>query len=100
MTLLVLPAEVTQSQAETCLALLRTAARASREGEIVIDAAPLERFDSSALAVLLECRRDCLADGKRFAVAGMPPRLAELAALYGVANLLATQAPEPAPTPD
>ena len=68
MTLLVLPAEVTQSQAETCLALLRTAARASREGEIVIDAAPLERFDSSALAVLLECRRDCLADGKRFAV--------------------------------
>ena len=47
------------------------------------------QFDSSALAVLLECRREALALGKTFAVAGMPARLRELAALYGVGELLA-----------
>jgi len=95
MTLLVLPAEITQGKALTCLTMLQTAARASSDPDVVIDAAPLERFDSSALAVLLECRRESLARGKHFAVTGMPPRLAELAALYGVAPLLAGKA-EPA----
>jgi phospholipid transport system transporter-binding protein len=88
MTLLVLPAEITQAKALTCLTMLQTAARAGSDAEVVIDAAPLAHFDSSALAVLLECRRESLAGGKSFAVTGMPPRLAELAALYGVAALL------------
>ena len=43
---------------------------------------------SSALAVLLECRREALAAGKDFSVAGLPPRLRQLAGLYGVAELI------------
>jgi phospholipid transport system transporter-binding protein len=50
----------------------------------------LTRFDSSALAVLLECRREASALGRSFAVRGLSPRLRELASLYGVAGLLPT----------
>ncbi|WP_408908565.1 lipid asymmetry maintenance protein MlaB [Variovorax paradoxus] len=42
----------------------------------------------SALAVLLECRREASALGRGFAVKGLSPRLRELAALYGIAGLL------------
>jgi phospholipid transport system transporter-binding protein len=38
--------------------------------------------------VLLECRREALAAGKDFSVAGLPPRLRQLAGLYGVAELI------------
>jgi phospholipid transport system transporter-binding protein len=55
---------------------------------VVADAGALAHFDSSALAVLLECRREALAGGKTFAVARLPARLRELAVLYGVAELL------------
>jgi hypothetical protein len=48
----------------------------------------LKEFDSSALAVLLECRREALAAGKDFSVTGLPPRLRQLAGLYGVAELI------------
>jgi phospholipid transport system transporter-binding protein len=48
----------------------------------------LAQFDSSALAVLLECRRESSALGRGFAVKGLPSRLRELASLYGVAGLL------------
>ena len=88
--LLVLPAEVTHAQAPGCLNLLLSAARAHADGAVavVIDAGALARFDSSALAVLLECRRAVLQNGQSFAVRAMPERLAELARLYGVAELL------------
>lgn len=86
--MLVLPAELTHAQANTCLAMLREAARAAQAEMVLVDASALVRFDSSALAVLLECRRDALHDGKSFAVRGLAPRLRELAHLYGVAELL------------
>jgi phospholipid transport system transporter-binding protein len=54
----------------------------------VVDASALTQFDSSALAVLLECRRESSALGRGFAVKGLSPRLRELAALYGIAGLL------------
>jgi phospholipid transport system transporter-binding protein len=92
-TLLVLPAEITHAQAASCLHLLVTAARAENRDEIIIDAAPLARFDSSALAVLIECRREALKTGQRFALRGIPARLAELAGLYGVTELLESNAP-------
>ena len=86
---LTLPAELTNAQATACLAELSVdMARESAGGSVVIDAAPLERFDSSAIAVLLELRRACAAAGRSFAVHGLPPRLRELATLYGVAALL------------
>ena len=56
--------------------------------EVVVDAGALQQFDSSALAVLLECRRQALAAGKRFSVSGAPARLRQLAGLYGVAELI------------
>jgi phospholipid transport system transporter-binding protein len=40
------------------------------------------------LAVLLECRRFCVALDLSFTVAGLPPRLRQLAGLYGVAALM------------
>lgn len=86
---LTLPAELTSAQAMACLAELSAGVRQeSKSGIVVIDAGPLERFDSSAIAVLLEVRRACAAAGRPFAVQSMPARLHELAKLYGVAALL------------
>ena len=55
---------------------------------VVIDASGLTEFDSSALAVLLECRRQALTGGKGFSVRSLPARLRQLAGLYGVAELI------------
>ena len=57
-------------------------------GDLVADASALQQFDSSALAVLLECRRQALAAGKAFSVQGAPERLRVLAGLYGVQALI------------
>ncbi len=86
--MLVLPAELTHDQAGACVRMLAQALRAQPEPAVIADAGGLTRFDSSALAVLLECRREALALGKSFSVSRMPPRLRDLAALYGVAQLL------------
>ena len=86
--MLVLPSELTHEQATACSRMLAQALRSESESTVVADARSLERFDSSALAVLLDCRRGALALGKGFAVAHMPARLHELAALYGVEGLL------------
>jgi len=85
---LVLPAQLTHEQAAACSRMLAQALRAQPGGQVVADASALRRFDSSALAVLLDCRREALALGKQFAVGQLPPKLRELAALYGVAQLL------------
>ena len=61
-------------------------------GEVVVDASALRQFDSSALAVLLECRRLALAGGKAFSVHEAPERLLGLASLYGVAELISSTA--------
>ena len=62
--------------------------RADKGPQLVVDAGALQVFDSSALAVLLECRREALSERKAFAVKGLPAALAGMAALYGVAELL------------
>lgn len=66
--------------------------RVHRAPGVVVDASALTAFDSSALAVLLECRREALAVGKTFAVQGLPPALRGMAGLYGVGTLLAPAA--------
>jgi phospholipid transport system transporter-binding protein len=86
--MLVLPAELTHAQATACSRMLAQAVRSQPGSAALADASALARFDSSALAVLLECRREALAHGKSFSVAHLPPRLRELAGLYGVAELL------------
>jgi phospholipid transport system transporter-binding protein len=85
---LVLPKELTQVQATACLRMLVQGLRSQSGSEVVVDASALDRFDSAALAVLLEFRRETLAAGKRFQVRGLPARLGDLAALYGVVELL------------
>jgi len=84
---LVLPAELTHAQATAALHMLLQGLR-SQPGAVVVDATALTSFDSSALAVLLECRRESFSLGRSFAVRGLPQRLADLAGLYGVAGLL------------
>jgi phospholipid transport system transporter-binding protein len=86
--MLVLPAKLTHEQAAACARMLAQGMRSSPEQSVVADAGALSQFDSSALAVLLECRREAAALGKTFAVARLPSRLRELAKLYGVAELL------------
>ena len=60
---------------------------------VVVDAGALQQFDSSALAVLLECRRQALAAGKTFSVLAAPERLLQLASVYGVAELISSASP-------
>ncbi len=86
--MLVLPQELTHAEANACLRMLVQGLRSQTGAEVVVDATGLSRFDSSALAVLLEFRRETLALGKRFSIRGLPARLHDLAALYGIADLL------------
>lgn len=86
--MLVLPAELTQAQATACLHMLVQGLRSQSGPTVVVDATALSRFDSSALAVLLEFRRESLAGGKNFAIRGLSARLSDLASLYGIAELL------------
>ena len=98
MTVLVLPQELTHAQATASLEALVQGLASLSSPEAVVDASPLSRFDSSALAVLLEFRRAALAQGKRFSTQGLPRRLADLAGVYGVLELLAaTPTTDPAP---
>jgi phospholipid transport system transporter-binding protein len=85
---LVLPAELTHDHAAACCRMLEQGLRTDAAPAIVADASALARFDSSALSVLLDCRREALALGKTFSVKGLPSRLRVLAGLYGVADLL------------
>lgn len=87
--MLVLPDTLTHAQARATLGLLRQTLQAEGGTAVVADVGALRHFDSSALAVLLACRRESIALGKTFSVRGMAPRLRELATVYGVSGLLA-----------
>jgi phospholipid transport system transporter-binding protein len=91
MTPLALPSLLTHDQAASCALGLGADIRAEKGGLVAIDASALEKFDSSALAVLLQCRRDSMVLGKRFEVTGLPHQLRELAGLYGINALLEGQ---------
>jgi phospholipid transport system transporter-binding protein len=84
----VLPDRLTHGTATACCRMLAQALHSDPGREAVADASGLRQFDSSALAVLLECRREALALGKTFSVNELPPKLRELATLYGVSELL------------
>ena len=58
--MLVLPPELTHRQATACLHMLKQGLRVHRDSTVVVDAHALTVFDTSALAVLLECRREAL----------------------------------------
>jgi phospholipid transport system transporter-binding protein len=76
-----LPATATLEQASALLDTLGSDVE-------VVDASALKTLDTSAVAVLLEAQRRCRARGVRCVVRGAPPKLRQLAALYGVEELL------------
>lgn len=88
MTALAFPAVLTHDQASACAQSLGMDIRAELGESVVINASALEKFDSSALAVLLQCRRDSAAASKGFEVTGLPHQLRQLANLYGINELL------------
>ena len=88
--MLALPVELTQEQASACLAKMVQSLSTELGPQVVVNGAALDRFDSSALAVLLELRRQCQSSGKQFAVTSLPKQLLDLAGLYGVEELLPT----------
>lgn len=89
--MLVLPSEITFPRACACLATLVQGLDAftrQAQGPVVVDAAALAVFDSSALAVMLAVRRGAIERGRGFSVNNLHAGLAGLAALYGVESLL------------
>ena len=89
--MLVLPADLTRNHANACLQMLVQGLKALAETSVVVDASALLRFDSSALAVLLELRRESQAQGKSVRIRALPQRLRDLAEVYGIAELLAAE---------
>lgn len=88
MTHLKLPTVLLHDQANACLAQWVAQLHEPLPPQVVVNAADLVDFDSSALAVLLGLRRVLVPQGSALWVEGMSPRLLELARLYGVLDLL------------
>jgi phospholipid transport system transporter-binding protein len=83
-----LPETLTLKEAPASLEGLRAAFLADTEPVWRIDASPLQQLDSSAIAVLLECHRIASGAQRAIEIVGAPPRLLELAQLYGVEALM------------
>jgi phospholipid transport system transporter-binding protein len=74
--------------AEAAAALAALQAAPTGGGALRVDASALAEFDSAALALLLQARREAQARGRGFELHGAPPALRQLAQLYGVGALL------------
>ena len=88
MAVLRLPAVLMHPEAGACRVQLVQAMASTQDRVVLLDASDLQQFDSSALAVILACRREALALGRTLQVKGLSARLTELAALYGVLEWL------------
>ena len=88
MAVLRLPAVLMHPEAAVCRMQLVQAMAATQDRVVLLDASELQQFDSSALAVLLACRRLALERGQALQVVGLSTRLQALARLYGVHELL------------
>ena len=91
-SLLTLPSDLRHGNAASSLAKLQVQIRNSADAEVEIQAGQLTDFDSSALAVLLGCRREAESLSKTLKFKQFPPKLRELALLYGVSELLVESA--------
>lgn len=88
-----LPETLTEAEAEDLLRLARQALqRSPAAATLQVDASALGRYDSSALAVLLETQRLARAWGRACTVHGLPAPLQKLARLYGIDGLLQCEA--------
>ena len=90
MTTIALPASLRHDSATACAKGWSSSVAQASAADISVwvDASALTHFDSSALAVLLQIRREALANGQRFAVMALPEALGRLAKVYGVSELL------------
>ena len=88
-----LPASLTLTEAAAVHRDLQAAIQQSASGvPFEVDAAGLHDFDTSGLAVLLAAHRATRSRGQAFAICQAPAKLNQLAALYGVSELLGLQA--------
>ena len=89
-TAIALPAVLLQAQAQSVANGLVASlmAQLAKGGEAKLDASALTQFDSSALAVILACRRAALAKGVQLHVTGLPERAQALAKVYGLSALI------------
>ena len=95
--MLALPKELTATQARATAGDLVQAIQALPSGTpAALDGQALEHFDSSALVVMVECQRAARRSAHPFEVCNIPPRLSQLANLYGVAELLGLPLAQPA----
>ncbi len=78
-----------QDQAQAVAMSLTSAMTQMSLGAVVtLNASALTHFDSSALAVVLACRRTVLGCGGEFQLINLPEPLLALAQVYGVTELL------------
>lgn len=84
-----LPSRLTHAESPACLAACEAELRRTAAGEPAeLDAGALQDFDSSAVALLLALARVARERGVELRLLALPPRLRELAVLYGVGSLL------------
>ena len=88
-----LPAEVTMAQGASVLRGIEAALASADGGTLCLDGSELVEVDSAAIALLLHVRRLAQAKGVTLALHAMPRKLTDLAALYGVDELLSTASP-------
>jgi len=96
---LALPASVLLDNAKDLLKRLTRVVVDNPSAPLIVDASALHDFDSSVLAVLLECRRLAQLSSREFVLRDAPPRLNQLAGLYGVAGLLGIEVASAAAQP-
>ena len=87
MSALTLPESLTQSNALSALVTL-SAGLKNAPSPVQLNASMLRRFDSVALACLLEICRQVNSQGKSLSIHGLPQGLKDLAQLYGLAEIL------------
>ena len=88
MSVIALPADLDGDQAAALLPQLRRQIADGGAGAVVLDAAAVRRFDSAALALLLECRRLAQASQRTLEVQHLPAGLQSMAHVYGVDGVL------------
>lgn len=84
-----LPAVLTMSEAAAVHRQVQAALATAPSGQAFeLDAAGLTAFDTSVLAVLLDAGRAARTRGLTITVTHAPPKLHQLAQMYGVAEVL------------
>ncbi|MFM7971653.1 MAG: lipid asymmetry maintenance protein MlaB [Betaproteobacteria bacterium] len=87
-----LPTRLTMQEATAVLGGLQGAIGRAGDEPVELSAGALRELDTAAISVLLQCRRLARARGLALVLQSVPPKLAALMALYGVAELFGLNA--------